>query len=336
MSNRWGDMKLLVLGGTRFVGRHIVDAALARGHEVTTVHRGKSGADLFPECEHVIADRDGDLSALSGREFEATIDVSAYFPRQVRSLHAALGAGAGRYVLVSTVSVYDQPLARGYDESSPLFPAATEDVDQITNDTYGPLKVTCELVARELYGDNLTIIRPTYVIGPWDYTRRFTSWVERIAAGGEVLAPGAPEDPTQAIDGRDMATWIVGLVEAGTPGTFHAVGPSSTYTFGELLGDVVAAVAPAGTTLTWVDSAWLLEQGADYGEFPLWSGDDPAIDVMTADPAAALATGLKLRPIQQSVAEIHANITANPPTDPSPRLSDEREAELLAAWHTSH
>jgi 2'-hydroxyisoflavone reductase len=329
-------MRLLVLGGTRFVGRHIVDVALAHGHEVTIVHRGKTGADLFPQCEHVIADRDIDLGALSGRIFDATIDVSAYFPRQVRSLHDVLGQGAGRYFLVSTVSVYDKPVGRGYDESSPLLPAATEDVNEITNDTYGPLKVTCELVARELYGENLTIIRPTYVIGPWDYTRRFTSWVERIAAGGEVLAPGAPEDPTQAIDARDMATWIVGLIEDDTAGTFHAVGPSTAYTFGELLGDVLAAVAPAGTTITWVDSSWLLEQGADYAEFPLWSGDDPAIDVMTADPAAALATGLKLRSIQQSVTEIHAHITANPPTNDSPRLSDEREVELLAAWHTSH
>jgi 2'-hydroxyisoflavone reductase len=328
-------MKLLVLGGTRFVGRHIVEAALVRGHEVTIVHRGKSGAELFPDCEHVVADRDEDLSALSSRQFDATIDVSAYYPRQVRSLHAALGEGSGRYVLISTVSVYDKPLGRGYDESSPLLPAAAEDVTEITNDTYGPLKVTCEFVARELYGDNLTIVRPTYVIGPWDYTRRFTSWVERISAGGEVLAPGAPEDPTQVIDARDMAAWIVGLVEDDTAGTFHAVGPSSTYTFGELLGDIVAQIAPDGTTLTWVDSVWLLEQGADDAEFPLWSGDDPAIDVMTADPAAAIATGLTLRPNQQSVAEIHAHITANPPTEASPRLSDEREAELLAAWHAS-
>jgi 2'-hydroxyisoflavone reductase len=328
-------MRLLVLGGTRFVGRAIVDAALAKGHEVTILHRGKSGAELFPECEHIIADRDGDLSGLSGREFDATIDVSAYFPRQVRSLAAALGDRGGRYVLISTVSVYDQPLGRAYDEDSPLFPPASEDVSEITNETYGPLKVTCELVARELYEDRATIVRPTYVIGPWDYTRRFTSWVERIAVGGEVLAPGAASDPTQEIDARDMAAWIIGMVETDTAGTFHAVGPSATYTFGELLETVVDTVAPPGTTLTWVDSTWLLEQGVDYAEFPLWSGDDPAIDVMTADPAAALATGLRLRPMRQSVEEIHAHITANPPSDPSPRLSDQRESELLAAWHSS-
>ena len=328
-------MRLLVLGGTRFVGRHIVEAALANGHAVTIVHRGRSGAELFGECQHVIADRDEDLSALRGREFDATIDVSAYFPRQVRSLAAALDGRGGNYFLVSTVSVYDTPYGRGYDESSPLFSPAGEDVTEITNETYGPLKVTCEQVAGELFGDRLTIIRPTYVIGPWDYTRRFTSWVERIAAGGEVLAPGSPDDPTQEIDARDMAAWIIGLVESSITGTFHAVGPSASYTFGELLDDVVATVGPAGTTLTWVDSTWLLGQGVDYAEFPLWSGDDPAIDVMTADPAAALATGLKLRSIRQSTAEIMAQITANPPSDPSPRLSDERESELLAAWHSS-
>jgi len=326
-------VKILVLGGTRFVGRHIVEAALAHGHAVTIMHRGKSGAELFPTSEHLIADRDEDLAVLADRQFDATIDVSAYFPRQVRSIAAALGERAGHYVYVSTVSVYDKPLGRGYDESSPLLEAAGEDVDEITNDTYGPLKVTCEQVAQELFGDNLTIIRPTYVIGPWDYTRRFTSWVERIAAGGEVLAPGAPDDPTQMIDARDMGDWIIALVESHTLGTFHAVSPSASYTFGELLNDVVVAVGPPGTTLTWVDSAWLLAQGVGYDEFPLWSGDDPAIDVMTADPAAAIATGLRARTIRQSSAEISAHVSANPPSEPSTRLSDEREAALLASWH---
>ena len=151
-----------------------------------------------------------------------------------------------------------------------------------------------------------------------------------------MLAPGAPSDPTQMIDGRDMADWIIGLVESQTRGVFHAVSPSGTYTFGELLTDVVVAVGPPGTTLTWVDSAWLLAQGVDYEEFPLWAGDDPAIDVMTADPAAAIATGLRARTIRQSSAEILAHIAANPPVEPSTRLSDEREASLLQAWHTSH
>ena len=326
-------MKILVIGGTRFVGRHIVEAALAHGHAVTILHRGKSGADLFPTSEHLIADRDGDLGLLADRKFDATIDVSAYFPHQVRSLAAALGDRAGHYVYVSTVSVYDKPLTRGYDESSPQLAPASEDVDEITNDTYGPLKVTCEQVATELFGDDLTIIRPTYVIGPWDYTRRFTSWVERIAAGGEVLAPGGPNDPTQMIDARDMGDWIIGLIESHTRGVFHAVSPSSTYTFGELLSDVVVAVGPPGTTLTWVDTDWLLAQGVGYDEFPLWAGDDPAIDVMTADPAAANATGLTARSIRQSSAQIWAHVSSNPPSEPSTRLSDEREATLLAAWH---
>ncbi len=329
-------MKILVIGGTRFVGRHIVEAALAHGHAVTILHRGKSGAELFPTSEHLIADRDEDLSILAGRQFDATIDVSAYFPRQVRSLAAALGKGAGHYVYVSTVSVYDKPLARRYDESSPLLAPAAEDVDEITNDTYGPLKVTCEQVASELYGEELTIVRPTYVIGPWDYTRRFTSWVERIAAGGEVLAPGAASDPTQMIDARDIGDWIMRLVESHTYGVFHAVSPSASYTFGEMLNDVMVAVGPPGTRLTWVDTAWLLAEGVGYDDFPLWAGDDPAIDVMTADPAAAIATGLTARTIRQSSAEILSHLASNPPEEPSTRLSDEREAALLVAWHSAH
>lgn len=328
-------MKILVIGGTKFVGRHIVEAALAHGHDVTILHRGLSGAELFPSSEHLIADRDEDLSLLEGRRFDATIDVSAYLPRQVRSMAAALGDRSGHYVYVSTVSVYDKPLGRGYDESSPLLPAAAEDVEEITNDTYGPLKVTCEQVATELFGDQLTIVRPTYVIGPWDYTRRFTSWVERIAAGGQVLAPGAPQDPTQMIDARDMADWIIGLVEAHTFGVFHAVSPSSNYTFGEMLNDVVVAAGPPGTSLTWVDTEWLLAQGVTYDDFPLWAGDDPAIDVMTADPAAAVSTGLRPRSIRQSSAEIVAHIAAHPPTDPTTRLSNERETDLLAAWEAA-
>jgi 2'-hydroxyisoflavone reductase len=324
-------MRILVIGGTRFVGRHIAAAALERGHAVTLLHR--HATDLFPDAEHLLTDRDGDLAVLAGREFDATIDVSAYFPRQVRSLAAALGGRGGRYLVISSTSVYARPDGPGFSESSPTVEPADPGVDVVDGDTYGRLKVSIELLARELFGDRATIVRPTYVIGPEDYTRRFTSWVQRIAAGGEVLGPGDPRDPIQLIDGRDLAELCVRLVEDDTPGTFHAVSPEPPYTFGDMLADVAAVVAPEGTTITWVDERWLIDQGESDATIPLWGGGDPWIGANAASPAAARAAGLPFRPIRQSVRELVEHLVLEPPEGDGPGLGRPRETELLTAWH---
>jgi len=327
-------MRILVVGGTRFVGRHVVEAALAAEHDVTLLHRGSGDDDLFPEAEHLHADRDVDLSLLARREFDATVDTSAYFPRQVRSLSAALDGRGGRYLVISSTSVYTQPDAHGFDESSHLVEPAGDHVTEITEESYGRLKVSVEIAARELHHDRATVVRPTYVIGPWDYTQRFTYWVERLAEGGEVLAPGNPDDPIQVIDGRDLGVWIVGLLEDDVAGTFHAVSPAPPYTFGLMLGDVAAAVAPEGTTLTWVDQQWLLDQGETGESLPLWGAGDPWIDANTADPAAAGATGLTPRSLRESAAQILEHVRANPWPSLAPgALTRERETELLASWH---
>ena len=327
-------MRILVVGGTRFVGRHVVEAALAAEHDVTLLHRGRGDDDLFPEAEHLHADRDVDLSLLARREFDATVDTSAYFPRQVRSLSAALDGRGGRYLVISSTSVYAQPDAQGFDESSHLVEPAGDDVTEITEESYGRLKVSVEIAARELHHERATVVRPTYVIGPWDYTQRFTYWVERLAEGGEVLAPGNPDDPIQVIDGRDMGVWIVGLLEDDVTGTFHAVSPAPPYTFGLMLGDVAAAVAPEGTTLTWVDQQWLLDQGETGESLPLWGAGDPWIDANTADPSAARATGLAPRSLRDSAAQTLEHVRVNPwPSRAPGALTREREAELLASWH---
>jgi 2'-hydroxyisoflavone reductase len=323
-------MKLLVIGGTRFVGRHIVEAALRRGHEVTLVHR--TATDLFPGAEHVLADRDADLSALDGRTFDATADVCGYFPRQVRHVIGALGERAGRYLLISSTSVYAEPAGPGFDESSPTVPAAADDVDTITDTTYGPLKVACEEAARELLGDRATVVRPTYVVGPWDHTQRFTHWVRRLSEGGEVLGPGDPADPLQVIDARDLGRFVADLLEHDVAGTFHAVSPEPPYTFGNMLADVAAVVAPSGTTITWVDQDWLLAQGESDATIPLWGGGDPWILANAASPAAAIAAGLKHRSVRQSAVEVLDHLRAGPTTGSDPGISREREAELLAAW----
>jgi 2'-hydroxyisoflavone reductase len=324
-------MRLLVMGGTRFVGRAMVAEALARGHDVTLLHRGTEGEDPFPDAEHLHADRDGDLAVLAGREFDATLDVSAYLPSQVRRLAQALDGRGGHHVLVSTVSVYAPPQP-GFREDSPLLPAAADDVEEVTPDSYGPLKVRAEELAHGLYGDALTIVRPSYVVGPGDYSGRFTYRVRRLAEGGEVLAPGEPTDPMQVIDARDMAAWVVGLAEGRVAGVFHAMHPAPPSTFGELLDAVAETVAPSGTHVTWAEGHWLAEEGAGEDWFPLWAGDDPGAWALAADPSAAVATGLTCRPVQDTARDV-LSASAEVPIESLPGLTRDQESQLLAAWH---
>ena len=322
-------MRLLAIGGTRFIGRHVVETASSAGHDVTLVHR--SPTEVAPDAEHLLLDRDGDLSVLAGRRFDATVDLCAYLPGQVRSLHRALGEGAGRYVVISSTSVYDVPAGPGFDETSPTLAPAGPDVTAVTAETYGPLKVAVELAARELWGSRATVVRPTYVIGPDDYTRRFTSWVERVAAGGEVLAPGEPSDPLQLVDVRDLAGLVVRLAAADVGGTFHAVGQDPPYSFADMLTELVGAVGPAGTRLTWVDQEWLLAQGESDATIPLWGGGDPWVAANAADPSAARRAGLATRPVADSARDVLAGVSGSSTTGPG--LTRAREAELLAAWH---
>ena len=318
-------MRLLVIGGTRFVGRHLVEAALAAGHDVTLVHR--SATTLFPSARHVLADRNDDLSALAAGEWDATVDVCAYLPAQVRSLAAALGDRGGHHVLVSSVSVYADLPGPGGDEDSALLPAAGDDVDDVTDTTYGPLKVACERAATATYGDRLAIVRPTYVVGPNDHTGRYPWWVRRMARGGQVLAPGAPDDPAQVVDVRDLADFQLSLATGQIAGVFNAVRP--TLPWSELLG-ATAAVAPAGTTLTWVDAAWLTEQGVTGADLPLWS--EGVVDWESAlSPARAEAAGLRHRPLSESVRDTAAWATDDRLVD-GVGLTTAREAQLLARW----
>jgi 2'-hydroxyisoflavone reductase len=328
-------MRILIIGGTAFVGRHMTQAAIDRGHEVTLFNRGKTAASLFPEARHLTGDRNTDLSALAGGSWDATIDVCAYFPRQVRSLAAALDGRGGQQMYISTVSVYRAPVAAGYTEDAPLAELADPETEELTDETYGGLKVVCEREATRLYGaDNTTIVRPTYVIGPYDRTYRFTWWMDRLSRGGDVLAPGNPADPMQLIDARDMATWVISMLERSVRGVFHAANPAPPYGFGDMLDAIAAEVAPQGTRLTWVDSAFLRAADTDYAGLPLWSGGDPDEDVLAADPAAAFATGLSPRPLRQTVADIRAEGWQPGSGPPGIGMAADREAELLAMWRS--
>jgi 2'-hydroxyisoflavone reductase len=338
-------VRILVIGGTRFVGRTFVEAAVAGGHDVTLFHRGRTGADAFPQARHLLGDRDLDLSALAEGEWDATVDVCGYFPRQVHGLADALGGRGGHHLFVSSVSAYAEPPAPGITEDAPLAGLADEGVQEVTAETYGGLKAVCERVAVQRHGVSTLLVRPTYVVGPWDHTGRFTYWVRRIARGGDVLVPGPADQAVQVVDGRDMGAWMVKLLASGESGAFHAATPPPPFTMGDLVESVAAAVAPAGTRLVWADAEWLAAQrdagptdGATDGTadgpetrdwWPLWNGgvQEWAGNV---DPAAAYRTGLDPRPLAQTVPD-----TLDHPGTPEVEgvaPTAEREAELLAAW----
>jgi len=324
-------MRVLIIGGTAFVGRHIAQAAIDAGHEVSLFHRGQTGASLFPQATHLHGDRDEDLSALARSRWDATIDVCAYFPRQVRSLAAALGGRGGRYVFISSVSAYGPAVPWNFSESAPLAEVSDPDATTVTNENYGGLKVACERASTELFGPATCIIRPTYVIGPHDRSYRFTWWIDRLARGGRVLAPGHPDDPIQLIDARDQASWIVHLLERSITGTFHAVSPAPPFGFGQMLAEIAAEAAPRGTELVWLDSDFLLAHEVDGMTLPLWAeGDSEGMTLSTASPAAAFAAGLAPRPLRQTVADIRTSVPV--PARPGVGLPPDREAELLARW----
>jgi len=328
-------MRLLVIGGTRFIGRHVVQQALDRGHEVTLFHRGRTNSDLFAEDSRVerrTGDRNSDLSALTDGEWDATVDTCAYVPRHVQELADVLGERGGRHLLVSSVSAYAPPTAPGFNEDSPLAELDDPTVEDITDATYGGLKVLCERAAHERYGPGTVVVRPTCVVGPDDYTWRFPWWVARIARGGEVLAPGPGGDPAQVIDVRDMADWMVRLVEDGASGAYHAVSPAPPFSWQDELEAIRDAVGPPGTTLTWVDADFLREAGVSDSDLPLWGADDPAVLMMAADPGRATATGLSPRPLAETVRDTLA--WAQSVDQPATAgLPPDREAELLQQWH---
>jgi 2'-hydroxyisoflavone reductase len=291
-------MKLLMLGGTVFLGRHIVEAALERGHEVTMFNRGKSNADLFPTVEKIQGNRDGEIAKLSGRKWDAVIDTCGYVPRIVRQSVEALKDSTERYVFISSISAYANVEKPGVDETAPSGGKMDDPNSEDVRAYYGPLKAACENVVMETYGDGALIIRPGLIVGPHDPTDRYTYWVWRLAQGGEVLAPGDGSTNVQYIDVRDLAGWIIHLLENGKGGIYNAVGPNRPYSFTEFLEDCRQA---AGTQpkLIWADSDFLAEKEVQpWSELPLYipagAGEpDARLDgMLSVSVAKAFADGL--------------------------------------------
>jgi 2'-hydroxyisoflavone reductase len=327
-------MRILVLGGTRFLGRHFVETAIKGGHALTLFHRGRTNPGLFPGVERVLGDRDGGLAALAGRTWDAVVDPSGYFPRVVGASANALKGAVGRYLFVSSISVYAEPLAAGLGEDAPVAKLADPGIEVITGETYGGLKALCESAVRDAYGESALVVRPGLIVGPHDTTDRFPYWPRRLARGGEVLAPGSPAAPTQFVDARDLATWMLDLIERGESGTFNATGPEQPVTLGECLGRIAAAVG-GDARLTWVSEAFLREHGVEpWLQMPLWLHEaDQNMDRVSI--ARALAHGPRFRPLEDTARDTLAWERAlAPDTRPaSPALTPEREADVLSAWH---
>jgi 2'-hydroxyisoflavone reductase len=318
-------VKLLLLGGPRFLGRAVTDAALAAGHEVTFFNRGRTNPELYPEVERLVGDRTGELDSLHGRSWDAVVDTCGYLPETVLASASAL-ADSGNYCFVSSISVY-RDFTKVNDEESPVAELGDLPADEVTEESYGPLKALCEDATRDGFGERALVVRPGLIVGPYDPTGRFTYWPHRIARGGEVLAPAPPESPTQVIDVRDLGAWIVDLCGQGVGGTYNATHPGVSW---RVLLDTCREVASSDAGITWVSPEFLVDQKVgEWMELPLWLVD-PAMEYADrVDVSRALGAGLTFRPLEETV----RGTLAEAETTDSAGLRPEREAELLAAWH---
>ncbi len=333
-------MKILIVGGTLFVGRAIVDACVAAGHEVTLFNRGRTNPTLFPDVEKLVGDRDVDLSALSGRSFDAVIDPSAYFPRQIESLVAVLKQ-VGHYTFVSSTSVYASHTTVFEDETAALATVADPN-DESSMADYGGFKALCESRLETMIPGQAHHVRSGLVVGPYDNTGRFSWWVQRIAQGGIVLAPEPGGQAIQVIDVRDLARWIIAAAEQGVAGPLNAAAPAGQATMRSLLDEMVAVLPAASTArLEWVDRGWLLDHGVrPWQELPLWL--PPGRDgFMMRDTRRAHELGLVTRPVSDTIDATHEYLAAGGPLTvakdhgvvaAAPGIAPEREQDLLAHW----
>jgi 2'-hydroxyisoflavone reductase len=319
-------MKLLVLGGTVFLGRHVVEAALAAGHAVSLLNRGRRPG-LHPQAESLVGDRDGDMAALRGRAFDAVIDCSGQTPTHIARAVEALGSDVPHYLFVSTISVGASfPPGVRYDEQVPVCSG---------HEGYGALKARAEEAVEAALPGRVAIVRPGLIVGPHDPTGRFTYWPQRVARGGEVLAPGRPERPVQVIDARDLAAWCLHLAEARTTGVFNAVGPELP--MARLL-DECREAAGSDARFTWVADETLLALGvAPWTGLPLWLAESDAGfgGLLQADNRRALAAGLRLRPVRETARDTLAwarSCEGSPPSTVA-TLTAVEEARCLAAAH---
>lgn len=343
-------LRILFIGGTGFIGPHMVRRAMARGHTVTLFNRGRTNTHLFPEVEKLVGDRDGGLGVLEGGEWDAVIDTSGYVPRVVRDSAELLQDSVHRYLFVSTGDAYADFEKVGLDEDYTLDELENPTPQDLENPGahYGPLKVLCERAVMELYPGRNTVLRPGWIIGAGDYNSISSYWPMRVHHGGEVLAPGDPDYPMQIIDPHDLAAFVIKIIEEDINGTFNTVGPGSPMTTAEFLYGI-KAVTTSDARFTWVDDDFLVDmEVGSMTDMPIWF--PPRDDYPTPAPfepgakgfhqmsaERAIAAGLTYRPLAETAKDIIDEYLSRG-TDWATEqrrfgLSLEREAEVLAAWH---
>ncbi len=326
-------MEILILGGTRFLGRHTVEAALMAGHTITLFNRGQSSPNLFPDVETLVGDRDGDLDVLKGRKWDVAIDTCGYFPRLVSASTEALADSVEHYTFVSSISVYAEVSQLGMDESASVAMLEDETVEEITGETYGGLKALCETVAEEAMPGRVLQIRSGLIVGPHDPTNRFTYWPMRIAKGGDVFAPSNPDVPVQFIDARDQAAWILQMADNRKAGVYNVTGPRIPMTLGQLL-EICIEVSGGAANLVWVDAEFLAKQEiSPWMEMPLYVPEEMS-GMNQASIEKAVGDGLIFRPVADTVRDTLKwvrSLDGDPPGDAG--IAPEKEAEVLAAWN---
>lgn len=331
-------MNILILGGTKFLGRHLVESALARGHQVTLFNRGKTNPGLFPQVETILGDREHDIEKLAGRAWDAVIDVAGYYPRIVRLSATGLERSVGRYVFISSISVYPDGILNkiGIDENDPVGKIEDETIEEITGESYGPLKALCEKTARDIFGDERAlIIRPGLIVGPNDPTDRFTYWPVRVARGGEVLAPEKPNVPVQVVDVRDLSEFIIKMIEEKASGIYNATGPDFELSLGAML-EACKEVSGSDATFTWAAVDFLKQNNvAEWSDMPVWIPDNAeSAGFSRVDVSKAIKAGLKFRALNDTIRDT-IDWAKTRPADHEWRagLKPEREQELLKLLH---
>jgi 2'-hydroxyisoflavone reductase len=324
-------VRVLILGGSLFLGRHLVEAALERGDEVTLFNRGRTRPDLFPDVERLRGDRGaGDLTALQVRSWDAVVDTSARVPRWVRDSAGLLADRVEHYTFVSSISVYAEASAPGTNENAPAHRLEDETVEEIASpEVYGGLKVLCEQAAERAMPGRVLAVRAGLIVGPYDPTGRFSYWVHRIARGGEVLVPEPRDQPVQLVHAGDLADWMLGMAERRQAGVFNATGPGASLTMEGLL-EAIRDETGSDARLTWVDERSLVERGVEaWSDLPLWLAPETnpeSASFLAVDVSKALAAGLRFRPLDETIRDTleHAE------TMPGAGLDAARERELLA------
>lgn len=317
-------MKVLVFGGTKFLGRAAVDAALAGGHDVTLVNRGTTNPGLYPEVETITVDLTGDLDALDGGSWDAAIDLDpTQLPRHTRRRAEQVARAVDHYVFVSTISVYSD-VSQPITEESPLYEPPEQEPEAFDPELYGSLKVGSERAVRDVFGDRSAIARAGLIVGPHDPTDRFTYWPRRLAEGGDVLAPGSPSQPVQFVDARDLGAFLVRLAADRTSGVYNATGPAAPLTLGEALERMAG-----DAHLVWMDDQPILDAGVrPWMELPLWLPGPEYAGLCLADISRALAAGIAFRPLEETARDTLAwSLAAG---EQRPTLSRDKEREILA------